>query len=63
MVELGNDIVITISKINVLVCNQVCSCAMCYPTYVYLLFNSSFIEQLVYEFFIKSTSRRDDNFE
>ena len=63
MVEVGNDIVITISKIYVLVCNQMCSCAMGYTICVYLLFNSSFIDQLVYEFFIKSTPRRGDKFE
>ena len=61
MVELGNDIGITTTKINVLVCNQMCSLAMDYGAHVYLLFNSRFKEQLVYEFFIKSTSRRDEN--
>jgi hypothetical protein len=61
VVELGNDIVNTITKINVLVCNQMCSLAIDYRGHVYLLFNSRFKEQLVYEFFIKSTSRRDEN--
>lgn len=61
MVELGNDIGITTPKINVLVSNQMCSLAMDYVAHVYLLFNSRFKEQLVYEFFIKSTSRRDEN--
>lgn len=61
MVEVGNDIVITITKINVLVCNQMCSLAMDYRAHVHLLFNSRFKEQVVYEFFIKSASRRDEN--
>jgi hypothetical protein len=63
VVELGTDSGNAISKINVLVCNQLCYLAFNYGAHVYLLFNSNLIEQLVYEFFIKSTPRRDENCE
>ena len=40
-----------------------CYIALQYGTRVYLLLNSDLTEQLVYEFFIKSTAKRDENCE
>lgn len=40
-----------------------CYIALQYATRVYLLLNSDLTEQLVYEFFIKSTPERDENCE